>query len=112
MPFAVSTCDITVVSFESDKISWTNRTDKSYFKEYGTATINKPTGSVFTMQSSETINLASLDCGSGYCISNVDYQLRLYSGYLEYGIYCTEGDDTYIVSPRLPNIHLNIIARV
>lgn len=112
MPFAVSTCDITVISLESNKISWTNRAD-NYYGEGGIATINKPAGSLFTMSCGETINLASLDTNnSDTYISNIDYQLRLYSGYIEYGVNCTKGGGASSVNARLPNIHLNIIARV
>lgn len=112
MPFAVGSCDITIVSFETIKISFTNRTDGGYIDENGPATINKPSGSVFTMTPNDVVILANLDCGSGWYISNIKYQLKLYPGYLEYGLYCTQGDGGSSVHARLPSIHLNVIARV
>ena len=112
MPLAVSSCDITVASFETDKISCTNRTDEDYFDLDGTATINKPAGSTFTITTEQVVVLADLDCGSGYSISNIKYRLKLYSGYLEYGLYCTKGTGNATTHARLTNIHFNVIARV
>lgn len=112
MPFAVSSCDVTVVSFETDKISCTNRTDEDYFDQDGTATINKPAGSTFTMTTNQVVVLANLSCDSYYDISDIKYRLQLYSGYLEYGLYCTKGTGSALTRARLTNIHLNVITRV
>lgn len=114
MPFAVSKCDVTVASFDTNKISWTNRTDVNYISESGIATINKSVGSNFSMTINQVVVLANLDTDySNANISNVKYQLKLYSGYLEYGLYHTFNDDGHAdVLARLPNIHLNVIASV
>lgn len=115
MPFDTSKCDISIISFETNKINWSNITGYGY-AERGVSTINKSPGSTFNINSGDVVSIASLDCSNDTIynpsIDNIEYQLRLYSGYLEYGIYCTEGNGDSLVNARLTNIHLNIIARV
>lgn len=109
MPFQVSKATVSFVSYPSySQFGYLNRSDRSSFTAITSANNSYNEGDSATINVNNSITL--MKAPNTYLKYNFEYKLKLFPGYLAFGIYSTESNNSGVIEVVLRDIILNIIA--